>query len=127
LAFVSARTGTPQVFVVSATGGDAEQVTHETTGAFDPTWTPDGASLLYATTGTGVFIIAPGGEARPFAQSAQPLGEPACEETACLAVTDPYGPGGDLVVIPRAGGDPRVVGQGYGRAHNPAFLVDARR
>ena len=124
LAFVSTRTGTPQVYVVPASGGDAVQVTHETTGAFAPAWTPDGESLLYATgAGTSIFIIAPGGEARLFAESARGIGEPACNETLCLAVTDPYGAGGDLMVIPRAGGGPRVVGEGHGRARHPAFLV----
>jgi hypothetical protein len=104
-------------------GGDALQVTHETTGAFSPAWAPDGVSILYGTSaGSRIFIVVPGGTPRVFAEVAQGVGDPTCNETSCLAVTNPYTTGGELLLIPSGGGATRVVDRPYGRARHPAFL-----
>ena len=46
LAFVSDRSGSPQLYVISTTGGAPEQVTHHSEGYRLHDWFPDGQSLL---------------------------------------------------------------------------------
>lgn len=40
IAFVSTRTGKPQIFVLAKTGGEARQITHCKHGATSPVWSP---------------------------------------------------------------------------------------
>jgi len=47
LAFVSTRTGIPQVYIMRADGGDVRQVTNEQDGACQPDWSPDGLKVVY--------------------------------------------------------------------------------
>lgn len=49
LAFVSNRNGRPQVFLLSADEGEAEQLTHAPTGVIDYAWSADGQSLAYTS------------------------------------------------------------------------------
>jgi len=46
LAFVSPRTGAPQVHLIAADGGEARALTRLAQGAGSPTWSPDGRQLL---------------------------------------------------------------------------------
>ncbi len=49
IAFTARREGdeTPQVYVLSLAGGEAQRVTSLSTGAFDPQFSPDGRRLLF--------------------------------------------------------------------------------
>lgn len=47
LAFVSNRSGSNQVYVLSASGGEARQVTHCTNGVSNPVWSPDGTKIAF--------------------------------------------------------------------------------
>ncbi len=49
LAFVSRREGdeSPQVYVLSLAGGEAQRVTHVAAGVSNPQWRPDGNALLF--------------------------------------------------------------------------------
>ena len=49
IAFVSTRTGRPQVYVMRADGGDIRQITNERDGACQPDWSPDGVKVVYVT------------------------------------------------------------------------------
>ena len=49
LAFVRPVAGTPQVFVLSLSGGEAYQLTDAPHGATDPKWSPEGDRLLFAS------------------------------------------------------------------------------
>jgi Tol biopolymer transport system component len=51
LAFVSDRTGVPQVFVMRADGSGQRQVTRSPSGATQPAWSPYGLFLVYAQAG----------------------------------------------------------------------------
>jgi dipeptidyl aminopeptidase/acylaminoacyl peptidase len=101
IAFTSARTGTSQVFVVDAIGGEAVQLTSEAGGAFDPSWSTSGTQVVYATSaGTPRLrsVLANGGEAADYAVLADTaLGEPSCGVFFCIAVRGAYGGNGDLV------------------------------
>ena len=114
IAFTSARTGTSQVFVVDATGGLAVQLTSEAGGAFDPSWSPSGGHIVYATGGGTPRlrrIAVSGGEATDYAVLPDTaLGEPSCGVYFCVAVRGAYGGEGDLVAYaaPRGSGSGTV-------------------
>jgi serine/threonine protein kinase len=47
LAFVSDRSGNPQVYIMSADGSNVRSVTNEPGGACQPDWSPDGLKIVY--------------------------------------------------------------------------------
>lgn len=47
IAFVSTRTGVPQVYVINVDGTGLRQITNEQDGACQPDWSPDGLRLVY--------------------------------------------------------------------------------
>ena len=49
LAFVSNRSGTNQIYLLSVNGGEARQVTFLPSGASNPVWSPDGWKLAFNT------------------------------------------------------------------------------
>ncbi|MCG6988772.1 MAG: S9 family peptidase [Gemmatimonadetes bacterium] len=49
LAFVSTRSGTPQVWVLPMAGGEARQVTDLKTGASSLVWAPDGRTIYFVS------------------------------------------------------------------------------
>ena len=48
LAFLRAQDGPPQVWLLPAAGGEAEQLTTLPLGAGAPVWSPDGAAIAFA-------------------------------------------------------------------------------
>jgi dipeptidyl aminopeptidase/acylaminoacyl peptidase/pterin-4a-carbinolamine dehydratase len=52
LLFVSARTGTPQLFVMPVQGGEPVQLTWMVGGAVHPVWSPDGKWIAYNSAST---------------------------------------------------------------------------
>lgn len=94
IAFSSTRTGTSEVFVVDATGGAATQLSHETLGAYTPSWRADGKAVLYTSlSGDAHVMSAPvaGGDPTVFATDTSGIGEASCTAQLCLAVIDPSG------------------------------------
>lgn len=126
IAFASARTGISQLFVVGASGGAAVQVTHEAGGAFDPAWSDDGRSIIYtAATGTTSLALTDvdGGGASELASDSLGIGQPSCALGVCVAVTDPLGDAGSVVVVAVGEGSSRVVlGRSSGE-RQPAMVV----
>ena len=66
IAFVSERTGSPQIFLINVDGSGLVQVTSEREGACQPEWSPDGSSLAYISPcegnnesykGASIFVI----------------------------------------------------------------------
>ncbi len=66
IAFVSERSGLPQIFLMNADGTDVEQLTYESEGACQPEWSPDGMQLAYISPcdgrkerydGASIFIL----------------------------------------------------------------------
>jgi dipeptidyl aminopeptidase/acylaminoacyl peptidase len=100
IAFTSTRTGTSQVFVVAATGGVAVQLSHEAGGAFSPDWSADGKSVVYqSNTGTPTIVKANANSdvVTPLASDSLGIGEPTCNATFCLGVTNPNDTSGAIV------------------------------
>ena len=61
MAYVSDRSGTPQVYVSSAGGGPSARVTTETKESTDPNWSPRGDRITYVGDSRDVYIVAPDG------------------------------------------------------------------
>jgi TolB protein len=65
IAFVSDRTGTPQVYVMSQGGRQVTQLTHDTNGVTEgPDWRPDGSRIVFAAGPPGaedIFLMDPDG------------------------------------------------------------------
>jgi dipeptidyl aminopeptidase/acylaminoacyl peptidase len=49
IAFVSARDGAPQIYIIALEGGEAQKLTSLSTGAADVLWSPDGAHLAFTS------------------------------------------------------------------------------
>jgi hypothetical protein len=125
IAFTSTRTNTSQVYMIPRSGGTAVQLSHESTGAFDPAWSTDGATVLYtslAAAATIMAVNATGGSATLFASDARGLGEVACVAGTCVAVLDPTGTASSLVVLTGTPADLRALVTGPGDHHHPAIL-----
>lgn len=125
IAFVSARSGISQVYVVSAGGGEAVQWTHEAGGAFAPAWSDDGESIIYAAAGgAGVLRrVRADGVASDVASDSLGVGEPTCARGVCVAVTGAPGggDGGGIVVVTQDGRRARVVFDRSARERDPAM------
>ncbi len=66
VAFTSAVSGNLDIWIKSANGGDAIQLTHDPAEDDDPHWSPDGSKIVFRSTrqGGGLFVMsAAGGEA----------------------------------------------------------------
>jgi Tol biopolymer transport system component len=66
IAFVSNRSGLPQIWIMDITGQGLNQITHVQDGACQPSWSPDGKRLVYVSPckgkqdtykNSGLFII----------------------------------------------------------------------
>ena len=49
IAFASARTGIPQIYLVDALGDNVHPITNQPDGACQPSWSPDGAKLVFTS------------------------------------------------------------------------------
>lgn len=49
LAFLSARDGVPQIYLISLAGGEPARVTSLSTGADNELWAPDGKSIAFTS------------------------------------------------------------------------------
>lgn len=126
LAFTSTRSGSSQVFVVAAAGGNATQVSHEAGGAFSPIWSADGTSIVYQSA-TGLPAIQRvnlnSGAVRQLASDTLGIGEPTCNATVCLGVTNPSDTTGAIVSFSPSSTKTTVVLIRVSNERQPAILV----
>src|SRR5207244_13323459 len=52
LAFLGSKAGQPQIFLLSVTGGEAQQLTDLPKGAGPAAWSPDGKTIAFVTSTT---------------------------------------------------------------------------
>jgi TolB protein len=64
LAFVSGRDGTPHVYVMNADGTGTRRLTNSDQEDEHPTWSADGARIVFSREGALFVILAAGGKAR---------------------------------------------------------------
>lgn len=114
VAFVSSRTGMPQIYSVSSSGGTPKQLTNLPNGAVQPRFSPDGSKIVFVTgvEADGIYIMnadgseirtvvdTPADESRP---SFSPNGEWIVYE-ANLATDGSYV--GQIMIVPASGGTP---------------------
>ena len=126
IAFVSTRSNTPQVYVMPAAGGQAVQVTHEAGGAVDPSWSADGTQLVFVSAlGTPYLreVTIATGETVDFASANDALGQPSCNASMCLAVSNAYGGTGSVVSMGADGGSTYPVSTAQtGSVTSPSFV-----
>ena len=126
IAFTSVRTNTSQVFVVPAAGGPATQLSHESGGAFAPTWSADGRSVHYMAVSGGprlMSVPSTGGDLRAFAEDAGGLSDLACSATACVAARGPLDGSRDLMLFSRDGRSRETLLERPANDRQPAILV----
>ncbi|MGI9077172.1 MAG: nucleotidyltransferase family protein [Gemmatimonadaceae bacterium] len=126
IAFTSARTNTSQLFSIPRAGGTATQITHESTGAFAPSWNGDGSALLFVTGGDSASVrhIARTGElAEVFTRASNRLADFTCTRSVCLATLGAADSDGDVVTLPGHGAQAAVVLGRLAADYDPAFLV----
>jgi Tol biopolymer transport system component len=125
--FSSPRTGTSQLFLMPAAGDTATQLTHEANGAFDGSWSSDGASIFYVD-GRDHSVIhkitLADGTVTSFVTGGTDVGQPACNPTLCLVVSGRTSGAGDILAYTGANDTAavKVVGTS-GNERQPAFLV----
>lgn len=95
IAFVSDRTGSPQLFVMDPSGVTETQLTFDPCFAANPTWKPDGSEIVYERicpgVGSDIYRVAPTAPATPAPLVADPLND---HQPA-------YAPDGDQIVFTR--------------------------
>ncbi len=57
IAFVNNQTGTGQLYTMNANGGELRQITSLSTGATDPSWSPDGTKTAFASGVVGSYQV----------------------------------------------------------------------
>jgi dipeptidyl aminopeptidase/acylaminoacyl peptidase/pterin-4a-carbinolamine dehydratase len=139
LAFVSNRSGSPQLYVVAAGGGEAVQLSRMTSGVSSPCWSPDGRYLAFNARVT---------EAERGLEDAGILYDPALQNlTAGWSKTHremlrdpreikklPYRTGTSffdgqyqhVYVVPSSGGEPRRLSHGDFHHSSPQWTVDSK-
>lgn len=105
----------------------ARHATSESGGAFDPYWSADGSNTYYVASAgitevrmvnIATLVVA------PYASSSSDLGEPACQNHGCLAVTNAYG---DIVFYPGASMAARTLVNRAGNDRSPAVIRTGNR
>jgi Tol biopolymer transport system component len=125
IAFTSSRTGTSQVWIVPAAGGVATQLTHETIGAFDPSWSEHGDTVFFVASGANTQIRATQvatGATVTFPTAPAGYAQPACAVFGCLAVRGPYGAGDEIVVLQLNGKVITPIDLGGAPVRDPVLL-----
>ena len=95
LVFVSARSGTQQLWTMGADGSTPQQLTFDDTVAIDqaPEWSPDGARIAYAASGDIFVIDVSGGDPQRLTTDAAdefgPTWSPDGAEIAFISGTEP--------------------------------------
>jgi TolB protein len=88
IAYTSVITGTSQVYVIASGGGTPTRITNESGGAFQPTWSSDGANIYYiaaSPTLTLRRVSAHGGQATTMIPDSLTASGPAsCNASYCL-------------------------------------------
>jgi Tol biopolymer transport system component len=119
------------VWIVPVAGGTAEQITHETGGAFTPVWTADGQSIIYESASANESIArvnVNSGVTTTLATDSLGVSQPSCNATICVAITDASGSGGVIVsfsATSTSAAPTKVVLARTNNARQPAILVAA--
>lgn len=131
IAFVSARTGAPHVYVMNADGSGTKELTSgDKASDTHPTWSPDGASIAFARDGDIYVMGADGSNAKRIsdinAQESDPAWSPDGDWIAYIRRT-PGTPVQNLWVMHPDGTGRRALTKQAGRAFTPSWSPDSAR
>ena len=137
IAFVSLRTGQPQVYVIGIDGGGLRQLTESRDGAQTPRWSRDGRWIAYSDGGAVAVIAAEGGEATTLGAPDQRASPAPCKSGAFIGGWSPddrvityYSATaatneGQVCTVSADGGEPTVLVSAPGTiAAEPVFSPD---
>lgn len=121
LAFVSDRSGIPQIYILEMAGGEPRQLTTLSRGATGPVWSPDGTRIAFLSTeGTGVDDAErnqPGGMIRHITRQRYRF-------DAIGYIDDRFE---HIWVVPVEGGEPVQITRGDQPDMMPAWSPDGRQ
>jgi TolB protein len=128
IAFTSTRNGTSQVYVITSGGGTPRQLSYESGGAFQPTWSLDGKTIYFVAAVPQLVvrrISAGGGTAVTVASGPMGVGGPmSCGYGICLFSTSPEDEGGQLLALILSGSESQVImNRTAAMERQPAILV----
>lgn len=136
IAFVSERTGLPQIFAVNLNGGEVTQLTELEEGACQPAWSPDGESLIFVTPCDGkreqypqgkIWIANPdGSEARQLISRVGGAFDPDWSEVG-IAFTNLEGGDPRIWVAGGDGSNPQKITIGRSDDFQPSWSPDAAK
>jgi dipeptidyl aminopeptidase/acylaminoacyl peptidase len=131
LAFVSTRTGKPQLYALDFAGGEPRKLTDEERGASSPIWSPDGARLAYiADTALQDHLVEEETAwLEGHSKAAEKNGPKLRRVTALKYRFDALGyleSRGHLCLIDAAGGEPKRLTEGSYSETGPAWSPDGR-
>ena len=134
IAFASDRNdGNFEIYVTSATGGDATRLTTNAAEDFDPTWSPDGAKIAFVSDRSGtnldIYVMnADGSDVKQITSDTIDQYDPAWSpDGSKIAFAGAIGNTGELYVVGAAGGTPtRLTTDGADDAF-PAWSPDSQQ
>jgi TolB protein len=132
IAFMSARDGNPEIYVMNTDGTNVRRLTNHPAGESSPTWSPSGTEIAFTSDRTGkaqVYIMGVDGtnlrrlttdesEADRATWSPAPFNE--------IAFAARTGPGYDIKVYDIATGRTRQITFGEGSNESPAFSPNGK-
>ncbi|WP_119072483.1 PD40 domain-containing protein [Aggregatilinea lenta] len=123
-----------ELFTAPADGGDLRQLTSLRAEVSDPTWSPDGTQIAFASNAEGDFDIyavdTEGGEPRVLTGNSGEDRSPTWSPDGAQIVfaSDLAGPGAlEVWQMPAAGGDPVQLTESGNSSFAPAFSPDGNR
>jgi len=135
IAFVSNRTGTPEIFLMDATGGNVRPVT--TTGSINqfPSWHPDGDEIVYTSYRDDgrphIFVLARVGRSGRILRRLDPtqshyraVFSPNGDTLAFVATSEV---GSEIFTAPRSGRSPRQLTSNRSIDISPSWSPDGDR
>jgi TolB protein len=130
IAFASARTGTPHIYVMNADGSGTKALTAGKTNDTHPTWSPDGRSIAFVRDGDIYVMGSDGANATRIsdinAQESDPAWSPEGTWIAYIKRT-PGTPVQNLWLMRTDGSERHALTRQGGRAFTPAWSPDGER
>lgn len=133
LAFTSNRDGDYEIYVIGVDGEGLQQITNnDQVVDFDPTWSPDGARLVYASTAGGdselVVANADGSDARTITENRSRDADPAWSpDGEWIAFSSDRGGNFDIYRVRPDGSDVQQLTSSSLDEMNPAWSPDGQR
>ncbi len=131
VAFVSNRNGDFDIFAVRPDGTDLHTIVQGPGNQLFPSWSPDGATIAYASDATGTYALflaeAATGRARELLNDRPRGTSPAFSPDGLTIAFGGDGPGGGLIyTVPVTGGHATALTAGTARDGSPVWAPDGR-